>query len=130
VACRFTELVIDCHDHDLLGRFWSEVLGYEVSDREDGPDEWYVELTGPDGAGPRLLLARGPDAKVGKNRVHLDVNATDRDQDGEVERILSLGATRVDVGQGEQTWVVLADPEGNEFCVLRSTVDPWGAATT
>ncbi len=124
MACRFTQLVIDCHDHDLLGGFWAEVLGYEESDRSDEPDEPYVELTGPSGAGPSLLFIRTPDEKVVKNRLHIDVNATDREQDAEVDRILGLGATRVGIGQGEQSWVVLADPEGNEFCVLRSTVEP------
>ena len=124
MACRFSQLVIDCHDHDLLGRFWAGVLGYAESERSDGPDEAYVELTGPAGSGPSLLLLRTPDDKVVKNRLHIDVNATDRDQDAEVNRILGLGATRVDIGQGEQSWVVLADPEGNEFCVLRSTVEP------
>ena len=69
-------------------------------------------------------MLRTPDEKVTKNRLHIDVNPTDRSQDEEVERILALGATRADIGQGEQTWVVLADPEGNEFCVLRSTVEP------
>ena len=126
MACRFTELVIDCHDHDRLGRFWEEVLGYTETERSDGPDDWYVELTGPPGAGPTILLLRTPDTKTVKNRLHLDVNATDRDQDAEVERIIGLGATRVDIGQGERSWVVLADPEGNEFCVLRSTVEPHG----
>ena len=127
MACRFTELVIDCHDHDLLGRFWSEVLGYRISDRSDGPEHFYVELEGPTGAGPSLLLLRTTDAKSVKNRLHIDVNATDRTQDEEVERILALGATRADIGQGEQAWVVLADPEGNEFCVLHSTVEPHAA---
>jgi hypothetical protein len=64
----------------------------------------------------------------GKLRLHLDLNATDRDQDAELQRLLALGATRVDVGQGPHTdtmtWHVLADPEGNEFCLLKSTVDP------
>ena len=125
MANRFTELVIDCHDHDLVGRFWQEVLGYEVTDRSDGPDEFFVELTGPPGSGPTVLVSRGPDEKVGKNRLHIDVNATDRDQDAEVERILALGATHADVGQGDDVnWVVLADPEGNEFCVLLSRVEP------
>jgi hypothetical protein len=125
MACRFTELIIDCHDHRLLGDFWQQVLGYEVTDSSDGPDDYYVELTGPPGAGPTLLLSRGPDEKVGKNRLHIDVNATDRDQDAEVQRILALGATRADIGQGpDVSWVVLADPEGNEFCVLRSRVEP------
>ena len=120
MACRFTELVIDCQDHRLLGQFWSEVLGYRISDSKDGPDHWYVELEGPPGSGPSILLLRVPDQKTVKNRLHIDVNATDTEQDAEVERILALGASRIDIGQGEQTWVVLADPEGNEFCVLRS----------
>ena len=125
MACRFTELIIDCHDHGLVGRFWQEVLGYEVTERSDGPEDFYVELTGPPGAGPRIVVGRAPDDKVVKNRLHIDVNATDRDRDAEVERILGLGATRVDIGQGEDvSWVVLADPEGNEFCVLRSRVEP------
>jgi catechol 2,3-dioxygenase-like lactoylglutathione lyase family enzyme len=124
MACRFTELVIDCHDHAMLGAFWSRVLGYDVTDQSDGPEDHYVELQGPDGAGPTILVVRTPDRKVGKNRLHIDVNATDRSQAEEVERIIALGATPADIGQGEQTWVVLADPEGNEFCVLRSTVEP------
>ena len=127
MACRFTELVIDCYDHDRLGRFWSEVLGYRQVERSDGPDDWYVGLKGPPGAGPTILLVRTPDEKTSKVRLHIDVNATDRDQEAEVERILSLGANRVDIGQGDQTWVVLADPEGNEFCVLGSTVEPHAA---
>ena len=124
MACRFTELVIGCHDHDLLGTFWAEVLGYRVSERSVGPTDFYVELEGPPGAGPTVLVVRTPDMKQSKNRLHIDVNATDRTQDEEVERILALGASRVDVGQGEPDWVVLADPGGNEFCVLRSTVEP------
>jgi hypothetical protein len=126
MACRFTELVIDCHDHNLLGDFWAAVLGYEVTERSDGPDEWYVGLQGPEGAGPTVLVIRTPDEKVSKNRLHIDVNATDRTQAEEVERIVALGATPADIGQGEQSWVVLADPEGNEFCVLASTVAPHG----
>jgi hypothetical protein len=124
MACRFTELVIDCQDHDRLGRFWSQVLGYEITGRSDGPDEFSVGLQGPSGAGPTILLVRTPDRKTVKNRLHIDVNATDRTQEEEVERILALGATHADVGQGEQSWVVLADPEGNEFCVLRSVIEP------
>lgn len=123
MACRFTELVIDCHDHVRLGRFWSEVLGYRIAEQKDGPDDWYVELHGPTGSGPSILLIRVPEKKSVKNRVHIDVNATDREQADEVERILALGATKADIGQGDQSWVVLADPEGNEFCVLRGRVD-------
>jgi hypothetical protein len=67
-----------------------------------------------------LTFARVPEGKVVKNRLHIDVNPTDREQDEEVRRLLDLGARRVDIGQGEQSWIVLADPEGNEFCVLAS----------
>ena len=67
---------------------------------------------------PTLTFARVPEGKTVKNRVHLDVNPADREQDEEVRRLLDLGARHVDVGQGDVTWVVLADPEGNEFCVL------------
>jgi hypothetical protein len=65
-----------------------------------------------------LLFGAVPEPKTVKNRLHLDFRPDDRDR--EVERMLALGATRADVGQGEESWVVLADPEGNEFCILRS----------
>ncbi len=127
MAARLTEIAIDCQDHVLVGDFWAAVLGYEVTDRSDGPEDWYQQLTGPAGSGPTVLVIRTPDGpKTTKNRLHLDVNATDRDQDAEVERIIALGATRVDIGQGDVDWVVLADPEGNELCVLRSRVEPLG----
>jgi glyoxalase superfamily protein len=64
-----------------------------------------------------------PEAKTVKNRVHIDVNPTGVDQAEELERLLSLGATRVDIGQGDVPWVVLADPEGNEFCLLARRID-------
>jgi predicted enzyme related to lactoylglutathione lyase len=124
VASRFTELVIDCHDPQLLGDFWSQVLGYEVIETSTEGEHHYVQLKGPPGSGPTVLLDETPDEKQRKNRLHLDLNATDRDQDDEVERIIALGAKRVDIGQGDPSWVVLADPEGNEFCVLRSRVEP------
>jgi hypothetical protein len=120
MACRFTELCIDCADPAALGRWWADVLGYEITDEDDEA----LELTGPPGSGPTLLFLRVPEGKTVKNRLHLDVNATDSDQDAELERLLGLGARHTDVGQGEQTWVVLADPEDNEFCLLRSRVDP------
>jgi hypothetical protein len=69
---------------------------------------------------PTLTFAYVPEGKTVKNRLHLDVNPTDREQDEEVRRLLGLGARHADVGQGDEDWVVLADPEGNEFCVLAS----------
>ena len=129
MASRFTELVIDCHDPGRLGPFWAELLDYEVHDMDlDGPQR-YVHLRAPTGAGPVVLILATPDRKVSKNRIHIDLRATDRDQGAEVERILALGAQMVDIGQGDQSWTVMADPEGNEFCVLRSRVEPLGPAS-
>jgi hypothetical protein len=114
VASKFTELEIDCADPGALARFWCSVLGYEVLDSGDG--EGVVTIGGP--APPTLTFARVPEGKTIKNRLHMDVSPTDRDQDEEVQRLLDLGARYADVGQGDVSWVVLADPEGNEFCVL------------
>ena len=124
MACRMTELVLDCRDPDRLARFWAEVLGYRVVDRaEDGTS---VEIGPPDGTPSpvTLLFDRSDDPKNDKLRLHIDVNATDRTQDEELERLLALGATHIDIGQGDETWYVLADPEGHEFCLLRGTVEP------
>ena len=119
MTSKFTELCVDCHDPDRLASFWSEVLGFEKKTDED---EVFIE--GPPGSGPIILFIEVPEKKTVKNRLHIDVNPTDRDQSEEVARLEALGATRVDVGQGEVSWVVMADPEGNEFCVLRSRVSP------
>jgi hypothetical protein len=120
---KFTELAIDCADPRSLARFWCAVLGYEVQDDTDGVVTIGSPLVpeGKDRPGPVppvLAFAHVPEVKAGKNRLHLDVNPTDREQDAEVQRLLDLGARHVDVGQGDVSWVVLADPEGNEFCVL------------
>jgi hypothetical protein len=124
VASKLTELAIDCADPGALARFWCSVLDYEVRDAEDGLITIGSPLVpeGKDRLGPvppTLTFARVPEGKTVKNRVHFDVNPTDRDQAEEVRRLLGLGARHADVGQtGEETWVTLADPEGNEFCVL------------
>ncbi|MBY8865813.1 MULTISPECIES: VOC family protein [Streptomyces] len=126
MACRISELVLDCADPERLAAFWSEVLGYVELGRED---DGSIEI-GPPGAGfggpqPTLVLSPGADARAGKLPLHIDVNATDRDQDAELERLLALGATPADVGQsGTESWHVLADPEGNEFCLLRARIRP------
>ena len=109
-----SEVLIDCNDCELVAQFWCAVLGWEVLDRDEEGD---VEIGTPGGP-VRLLFLPVPEPKTLKNRIHLDVHAVDGDQEAEVERLIALGATHVDVGQGEQSWVVLADPEGNEFCVL------------
>ena len=108
-------LGIDCADPAALARFWSEALGYRVEDTAD-PDE--IPIGPKDGPGTRILFLRVPEEKTIKNRFHLDLRPDD--QHTEVERLLALGARKIDIGQGTQTWVVMADPEGNEFCILRN----------
>lgn len=123
MAAKFTELAIDCADPAGLARFWCSVLDYEVRDEDE---EEGVVTIGPPVAGadrpgpvpPVLTFARVPEDKSVKNRLHIDVSPSDREQDDEVRRLLGLGARRADVGQGDASWVVLTDPEGNEFCVL------------
>lgn len=127
MACRFTELIVDSNDPEALAGFWSRVLDWEASER-DGL--WWLKP--PVAAVPLMVFVPVPEKKSTKNRLHVDVSATDRSRDEEVERLLGLGATRADVGQGvDVSWVVLADPEGNEFCVLGGQVEadlsrwPW-----
>jgi hypothetical protein len=119
VSSKFTELCTDCSDPLRLAEFWAEVLDYKITDAEG--DE--VALQGPEGSGPQILFVKVPEAKTLKNRLHIDVNPVDREQDEEVQRLLELGARKVDIGQGDVTWVVMADLEGNEFCVLRTRKD-------
>ena len=122
MACRITELVLDCRDPERLAAFWCEALGWKVLDREPGAVEIGPE-GGDGGPQPTLVLSASDEPKRGKLRLHFDVNATDRDQAEELERLLALGARPADVGQtGEESWHVLADPEGNEFCLLRRRV--------
>ncbi|MFG3120627.1 VOC family protein [Streptomyces sp. NPDC048208] len=126
MACRISELVLDAADPERLAAFWSDVLGYAELGRED---DGSIEI-GPPGAGfggpqPTLVLSPSADPRPGKLRLHIDVSPTDRDQDAELERLLALGARPVDVGQtGAESWHVLADPEGNEFCLLRTRLKP------
>lgn len=123
MACRITEIVVDCRSPQRLADFWCEVLGYVVLERDGEAIEIGPPPEGPGGALPVLVFDRADEPKTAKLRLHFDVNATDRDQDAELERLLAAGARRADVGQtGEESWVVLADPEGNEFCLLRRRV--------
>jgi Glyoxalase-like domain len=126
MACRITELVLDAHDPDLLARFWCEVLGYVELDRDaDGAIEIGPADAGFGGPQPTIVLAPTDEPKTGKIRLHIDVNPTDRDQDAELERLLAAGARPADIGQtGNEPWHVLADPEGNEFCLLRRRMPP------
>jgi hypothetical protein len=139
------QVVFDCADPDRLARFWAEALGYKPQDPPPGYTSWEdwardhgipedrwndaSAVVDPDGRRPRLYFQKVPEAKVVKNRVHLDLNVTGgpsaaplRERRGqveaEVERLLGLGATRVGVGEElGQYWVVMQDLEGNEFCV-------------
>ncbi|MEU4422474.1 VOC family protein [Actinoplanes sp. NPDC024001] len=125
MTSRFTELSIDCHDPRGLAGFWCQVLGYQIIDErpdlvEIAAGEPTVEAVRAAPQPPTVIFARVPEGKVVKNRLHLDVSPIDVSRDEEVERLIALGARRVDVGQGDVSWVVLADPEGNEFCVLRT----------
>jgi len=116
MALRLHHIVVDTHDLPVLARFWSQVLGWRIlSERENevviGPDE-----TAPVG----MCFMPVSDVKTVKNRVHLDLTTGGDERDAEIERLLALGASRVDIGQtGAESWIVLADPEGNEFCVVR-----------
>ncbi len=114
MSLEWEQTIIDARDPLALGRWWREALGWVVVN--DDPEEFEIRPAAD--RLPGLLFANVPETKQIKNRLHLDFRPDDRD--AEVERLLGLGATRVDVGQGEQSWTVLADPEGNEFCVLRS----------
>ncbi|MFI8357659.1 VOC family protein [Streptomyces cyaneofuscatus] len=126
MACRISELVIEAADAERLAAFWSEVLGYvEIGRESDGSIEIGPPGTGFGGPQPTLVLSPNSEPRTGKVRLHIDVSATDRDQDAELERLLALGARPADVGQtGNESWHVLADPEGNVFCLLRTRVQP------
>ena len=114
MSLEWEQVVIDAKDPVALGRWWADVLGWVVVN--DSSDEFEIRPS-PDQL-PGLIFEPVAERKQTKNRLHLDFRPDDRD--AEVKRLVDLGATRVDVGQGEQSWVVLADPEGNEFCVLSS----------
>ena len=114
MALEWEQVNVDATDPEALGRWWLDALGWVIVN--DDPEEFEIREA-PDRL-PGLLFARVPEPKTVKDRLHLDFRPDDRD--AEVERLLALGATRADVGQGDQPWVVLADPEGNEFCVLGS----------
>ena len=127
MGSRLTEIVADSRDPAAQAAFWSAVLGYQVVRAEEGQVEiaaW--EREPPDLAEqarrapivPSVVFVAVPEGKAAKNRLHLDVRPAGGSPEAEVERLISLGARRVDVGQGASPWAVLADPEGNEFCVL------------
>ena len=120
MSLRIQCLTIDADDPDALATFWAEALGWRRT--HDEPDEVAVEPPAgspADGVSPDLLFIRVPGGKTTKNRLHLDLRP--EDQAAEVARLEQLGARRTSIGQGDDvTWVVMVDPEGNEFCVLRA----------
>lgn len=115
---RWNWLAVDCVDPGPVARFWGGVFGVGAEPDQDG--DWVVA---PAGSPVRLMFLQVPEEKLVKNRLHLDLSpSSPHEQAGEVDRLLALGASRVDVGQtGDESWVVLADPAGNEFCVLSGT---------
>ena len=119
MSIRIQCVTVDSHDPKRLAEFWSSLLGWDITYDED--DEVVIEPS--EGSGqrdicPDILFGKSPDEKTVKNRLHLDLRP--EDQDAEVQRAVDLGAERVDIGQdGSESWIVLADPEGNEFCILR-----------
>ena len=114
-------ITVDCIDPKKVADFWASALDWKIT-FEDENEVCLELLDGSPEVGriPDILFLKNPDKKVVKNRLHLDLRP--QDQDVEVARLKSLGATEIEIGQSDDsdtTWVVMADPEGNEFCVLR-----------
>ena len=132
MALRWYSVVVDSHDIAAQARWWAEVLDFVIVYEDEhevavipkhlsvdpitDAKEWMHQPQG-------LVFVPVPEGKTVKNRLHIDLRPHGCDQATELERLLSLGARRIDIGQGEQTWVVLADPEGNELCLLRGRAD-------
>ena len=114
------EVSIDCNDPRRVAEFWGAVLGWDVQQQDK---VFWMSESGAPFPDLCLVFAPVPEKKTVKNRIHLDVSPVGCERDEEVARVEALGATRADVGQGEQPWVVLEDPEGNEFCVLGRRAD-------
>ncbi|MEO1059554.1 MAG: VOC family protein [Actinomycetota bacterium] len=114
MSLRWEQVVVDAVDPVALGRWWATALQWTVVN--DDPAEFEIQPEA--GTLPGIIFGHTERAKSSKNRLHLDFRPDD--QDAEVQRLVGLGAQRVNVGQGDVSWVVLTDPEGNEFCVLRA----------
>jgi hypothetical protein len=119
MSSRIAAIAIDASQPRMVADFWCDVLGWRILEEEDG----VISIAPPDGSWPTIDVVPVPEAKTVKNRLHLDLRADGVTTSDELERLLSLGARPTDVGQGDDvTWVVLSDPEGNEFCLLSRTV--------
>lgn len=116
MASRVGDMIIDCDDPEVLASFWSAVLGYRIFAR----DETGVAIRGAT-TSPDILFIRVPEPKTTKNRLHFDVCPTDREHEDELARLLGLGAKRSAI-VGSGSWVVLEDPEGNEFCLMSKRI--------
>jgi len=112
MASAWWSVVVDCNDMRAQARFWASVFDWQIMFESD--DE--IAIAKDENSWPGMVLLNVPEAKAVKNRLHIDLNPDD--QAAEVARLEGMGATRVDIGQGDVRWVVMADPEGNEFCVL------------
>jgi hypothetical protein len=131
VSARIRTVTVDAVDPFTLASWWSTVLDYPLGD-DDHPGDPEAILLAPEGAGPDVLFVQVPEGHSVKNRLHLDLEPADRPRDAEVERVLGLGARQLDDRRRSDGtgWVVLADPEGNEFCVLRSAAERAAAEPT
>jgi predicted enzyme related to lactoylglutathione lyase len=129
MGIRIQCVVVDSEDCQLLARFWSQALGWRITHKSD--HEWVIEPPAgspPVDVAPDIVFVKVPDAKAGKNRLHFDLRPGDQAQ--EVHRLTALGARRADIGQSDDvSWIVMADPEGNEFCVLAPLPAPADALT-
>ena len=115
VELRFDEIIMDCSEPGRLAVFWARALDYEIIDSD--PD--LASIEDPTGRGPSICFQRVPEGKRSKNRVHFDLGVDEDRLDQAAAHLVALGAEKVDVGQGQgRTWIVLADPEGNEFCLV------------
>jgi hypothetical protein len=113
MTSRISQITLDVHDVETMAAFWSEVLGYTSHIGDDG----CAHLNPPAGGDPTMWLQAGASPKATKLRCHIDLRTSD--PTAELDRLLRLGARRADVGQrGDEGFDVLADPEGNEFCLL------------
>ena len=113
MAVLWEQIIVDSADPVALGRWWKDALNWVVVDESDE----HIEIRPTPDRMPGLLFVPSAEPKTGKNRLHIDLRPDD--QEAEVQRVLALGARHADVGQtGDEPWVVLADPEGNEFCIL------------
>lgn len=119
MSLRWEQVVVDATDPVALGRWWADALGWVVVN--DDPEEFEIQETLD--RLPGIIFEQADAAKPSsKNRLHLDFRPDD--QQAEVRRLIGLGARRIDIGQGDDvSWIVLADPEGNEFCVLSAPSD-------